>query len=702
MNQDDQSSNTFVKSVDGRIRGVLGTPGLAVALLVASCITVELGILAATQQYEAATAPSGTTIILGMSSAGMVVFLAELLKLPVAWVSGVVVGRNRIIFNAVTAGLCLLTAITIKDLTTREWNLALEPARELHRKSDEKFAEIASLEKKKADLTQDTNNANAYWREQIEQTNAELDSLQKRKASEQSAHTERLRALIVQADPGSEERIRSLEQIRDKEIAAIDNDIADLQRQLDAERSASRNSSDSDANTFEKTVARAQEERKAIEARNLRAEQAAAANYESDVRRYNTESASYEIVRKEYEAARSEIIKKRDSDLKELESKDKAFYGIEARREAVNKEAAKEISRLEAEFKSRPAPVAPVRAQPRTEPLPSIPTKETAATTATDSPRMIEIRKSIVALQQSRTKSLAESAGKITAIVDRVAVNAAADTAASAEQRKLLEDNFNKLVRGFDAQIAALMERRTKEEGERSSVARSPVEIQRESDTITAKLPELRRDAEALKNRAEKEAIDTNPVRSASGVIRWMMPNSTAQEQEAAAFGIFPPMIGLLVASLPALLLELGVHSLKPNEPKARRGFLKSLMAPRRHLKAVALHKARMEQDRCRCKEQEARIAFKLATLEERASRQHAEIEQKAADEVARRVVVFEQERTVLQESILKITHEHAELSSKIVSIMKVAKAHADDNKTLLYHIHYLDARSTPPSSPPR
>ena len=702
MNQEDQVSNAFVKSVDGRIRGVLSTPGLAVAMLVVCCITVEMGILAATQQYEAATAPPGTTILFGMSSAGMVVFLAELLKLPVAWVSGVVIGRNRIIFNVVTAGLCLLTAITIKDLTTREWNLALEPARALHRKSDEKFAEIASLEKKKADLAQDTNNANAYWREQIEQTNAQLDSLQKRKALEQAAHTERLRALIVQADPGSEERIRSLEQIRDKEIAAIDNDIADLQRQLEVERSAARTSSDSDATAFEKIVLRVQEERKAVEARNLRAEQAAAANYESDVRRYNTETVAYESARKEYEAARSEIIKKRDQRLKDLEGQDKAFFDITAKKAEVTKEVAKEIARLEADFKARPAPVAPVRAPAIVESLPPIPTKESAAKMASDSPRMVEIRKSITALQQNRTKALAESAGKITAIVDRVAVNAATETAASAEQRKLLEDNFNKLVRGFDAQIAALMERRTKEEGERSSVARSPVEIQRESDTITAKLPELRTEAEALKSQAEQAAIDTNPVRTASGVIRWLMPNSTPQEQEAAAFGTFPPLIGLLVASLPALLLELGVHSLKPHDRKSRRGMLKSLMAPRRHRKALEIHWARAEQDRLRRKEQEDRVALDRATLEERALRQRVEIDQKAADEVARRVVVFEQERTTLMESVNKVTQEHVELSAKYVTAMKEVNARADDIARLMKHIHYLDARTTPPSSPSR
>jgi hypothetical protein len=78
------------------------------------------------------------------------------------------------------------------------------------------------------------------------------------------------------------------------------------------------------------------------------------------------------------------------------------------------------------------------------------------------------------------------------------------------------------------------------------------------------------------------------------------------------------------------------------------------------------------------------------------------EIDQKAADEVARRVVVFEQERTTLMESVNKVTQEHVELSAKYVTAMKEVNARADDIARLMKHIHYLDARTTPPSSPSR
>jgi hypothetical protein len=702
MTQQDQHDRAFVKSIDSSIRGVLGTPGLAVALLVAACIAVEVGILIATQQYEAATAPKGVTLIFGMSSAGMVVFLAEMLKLPIAWVSGVVTGYNRLIFNLITVGLCLLTAYTIKDLTTREWNMALEPARELQRSADEKLSEIAGLEKKKADLAQDTNNASAYWREQIAQTNSELEAIQSRKVVEQREHTERLRALVVQADPGGAERIRSAEQIRETKVAAIDKDVEALERQLTEERTAARSSSESDSSDFDKAVARAIEERKAVEARNIRAEQAAATNYESDIRRYNSELATYEVSRKEYEAARAAVIKTRDQRIKDLEKQDAAFFNLSAKKAEVSTEASKELARIEADFKARPAPAQPERRQARLEPLPEVPTRDGKSNSTADSPRIAEIRRSIVALQQERSKVLAESAGEITAIVDRIAANAAVATAATAEQRKLLEDNFNNLVRGFDAQISALVERRTKEEGERARIARSPAEIQRESDEITAELPKLRKEAERLRNLAEKERIDTNPVRSASGVIRWLMPNASPEEHEAAAFGIFPLLIGILVATLPAFLLELGVHALRPNSERTPRGFIKMLLSPKRHREALRLHQSRVSAQEARCADLLQRLELDRAALEEMAlqrkseherlvTEQRSKYDQLVLAEVEKRIAVFDQERSVMAASIASVTQEHSHISEQLRGMISELNKHREDNVRLMNHVHVLD-----------
>jgi len=671
MSQQERSPRAFVKTADERIRGVLGTSGLAVAVLVCVCIAVEVGILFATQQYEAATAPKGTAMVLGMSAAGMVVFLAELLKLPVAWVSGVVSGRNRLLFNIVTVFLCILTAYTIKDLTTREWNLALEPSRALRREADEKLAEIASLEKKKADLAQDTSANAAYWREQIALTNAELESIQQRKVTEQKAYTERLRALVTEQDPGSAERIRSIEQSRDKAVEAIDADIATLLQQRQAELAVANDAAGTRGKQFDDEVARVERLREEVKRRNREAEQSAEAKYQSDRRSHEEQLTRYEAARDKYESDRAAVITKRDQELKDLEARDEPFFDLAARQKAVREAADKEIARLEGDFKQRPLPVSPTRSKVDLEPLPPLPTRDRTSGSEGAAADPITASKQIAELRDQRMKQIAVAAAEIKAIAERISANSAAANAASAEQRRMLEESFNALVRGFDSQISALIERRTKEERERASFSRSPAEIQRESDEITSRLPELRKDAERLRSQAEKEAIDTNPIRSASGVIRWLMPGSSASEQESAAFGIFPLLIGILVATLPALLLEVGVHSLKPERARARWSLLKTLMGSSRHRKALELLNRRAAGREQRCSEREKKIVDDERSYVERRAQREAELHEQLQGEISQFLEPFKAHHTKLTERI----HGHLKESDGLHAELQASKA---------------------------
>lgn len=306
-------------------------------------------------------------------------------------------------------------------------------------------------------------------------------------------------------------------------------------------------------------------------------------------------------------------------------------------------------------------------------------------------------------------KQLAEAAGEIKAAVERISASSAAANAASAEQRRMLEESFNALVRGFDSQISALIERRTKEERERASFSRSPAEIQRESDEITSRLPELRKDAERLRNQADKEAIDTNPIRSASGVIRWLMPKASAAEQEAAAFGIFPLLIGILVATLPALLLEVGVHSLKPERARTRWSLTKMLMGSSRHRKALELLNRRAAGREQRCSEREKKIVDDERSFLERQAQREAELHARLHGEVGQFLEPFKAHHAKLTDRVRALVKEserlHAELEAgnaelaarngELSAQMKTIVELRLDIEKLVKQVAHLDARKS-------
>jgi len=319
MSQSMNSSSRF-NWMQRTIQAVFGTREFAVVSLVLFCVIVESCILIATQRYESLTAPTGTVLFWGMSAAGMVIFFAELLKLPVAWISGVVSGKRMIVLNIVTAGLCLLTAMTIKDLVIWEWDAALKPAREFRDKANAIDSEIDALERSSTKLTQNSKEANALRQTKIDGLKILLDDQVRRRNEDQATFNDRLKSLNSDVlDPATRNQIAGLQKTRDSSAATFNTDLERLQTQL-REREGKREA--------EIAVATAGE------------------------RETSTKTAEQrENLRKDYEAARQRVESKRDAAIKEL-GKDGPFTGVGPERIRIRDDADKELKRLESEYRS--------------------------------------------------------------------------------------------------------------------------------------------------------------------------------------------------------------------------------------------------------------------------------------------------------------------------------------------------------------
>ncbi len=628
------------------IRALFATREFAVLGLVTFCIVVEIAILFATQRYEAQTAPAGTVLFLGMSAGGLVVFFAEVLKLPIAWVSGVVTGWTRLFLNLFAAGLCLLTAMTIKDLITREWDMALAPARAASARAREIAIEIETLEQKKTLLAQDSKESDARWAARIADTNSQIDAVQSRKADQQSRFIEQLKAITEDSmDAAAREQVKALEAARDRERETFDTDINALRTrlsQIEANGEAAKAAADG---AFAQQFALIQQERKSIAEQNAGAEARAQQQFEAEQGQYTQDLAAYDSARKEYETNRQSVQLSRDQDLAELEKQDRAFFNIEKRKAEIRDAAEAELKRLEADFKARPLPQAPKRITPKLIPLPELPIRPSAAQDSASNPEASAIRAQIDEKMRDRNAAQAARTEEISAVLKRSEAGVRSVEDKNQSRREELQQSHDQLVAKLNKQYADLIDIKSSLEAQRAQTSRSPDEIESERRGIQSNIADLKREAEQKTNEAKRLSTDTNATRSASGIVRWFLPGASEEELQITAYGIYPVVFGTLVAFLPALLLELGVHSLV-TPPNARMRSEWNLWHRfNRGRRALMIERGRAASAQSRAEEARRSWEASLEADRAEAEKRAVEFEQLTKD----RELAFEQRRLAFE-----------------------------------------------------
>jgi hypothetical protein len=649
------------------IHGVFGTREFAVVLLIVFCFAVEVGILAATQRYESVTKPIGTELFWGMSAAGMVVFFAEALKLPVAWVSGVVHGRRRWTLNIITFGLCLLTAITIKDLTVYEWDLALAPSRKELDKAAQLKSTIELREQQIADLTTNAGIRLAFLKKELADNNTQRDALQLDRDRVMSEFNESKRALDDSlVDPSAKLRIEALE-------AQLQQDATEFDRQL-RELEASGDTADKDAYAVWSA------EVQAVTDRNKTEVEKADQEFADAERDYDLRYQDWEKRVSAYRAECAAIDAKLEEDLKKLDTK---FDFLDIQRDKLNKEAEdRKRSLLKDKYGELKEPERPKKRVPNLE---QVPVRPPATQTPVVRAKIDELKQ---AYETTRAGLLAQCDS----------IRRGASRPPDAEYTKKLKDLEvirDERMTSLNAQVASLL-------GAQANLQRQidimvdQTKIQAEIEKLEDGLPEMRDQRAASALLSQQLAADTNPVRFSRGILRWLMPNSPPERQLEAAYALFPPLIAILVATLPALLLELGVSSLRPDvvAAEARRPPLLHRLSRRRRALLLLQHRAAMASQRAQStlEQLELRRTALLAEFEKRQSALSDEVE----EAVTARLKTVKVDMEAMQAQVIDAQKREAALATQLAETTTQLRKLSEDNAALAAHVVHLDARRPP------
>ncbi len=703
------NQNTTVSTPARLIRACVSTLEYPILGLIASCVVVECVILLATQQYEAATAPIGSVLVLGMSAGGMVVFFAELLKLPVAWASGALTGWTRLIFNIVAAGLCLLTATTVKDIVTREWDMALAPSRVTAGAAREARAEIAALQQAHAETVTSTDAANQLWTAKIEATNAELVSLEENKTAEQARYIERLNALkLGSIDPLIQVQIEALEKIQREEAAAVAGGITELNDQLVALRLSIIQEGAGRSEDFAKLVAATKEERRRVQEQNDADAKRADEALDADTKQFNTAFEAYRRIKAEHADAHARVDAALAVELNELRKNDGVLFGLEGKEKAARARADVEKKRLDDLFKKVTEPKPPTRRVPSPLPLPVLPSPPATAGEAGVDVRITALEARIDSASKDRDRVGRDRAVEIKTLLTEAKKNSVVNTTDSATRRNALDTEFSARDKQLDEHMSTLLTQR-KEQEDQLTDALNPAEATRKRQEIPAQIKRLKGEAEKAETEAKRLRTDTNAIRAASGMVRWFMPDASEDRLEEIAYGVYPVGIAILVSFLPALLLELGVHSLIAPPATRERSQWNLIHRFSRHRRALIrergiaaakLRRAEHEQatyENARAQCERDAEALKTKTEEDSTARIDLQAQQRIAfetevrlrtealdQEIEARATALHQELVAARDQAILDRDEARNASNAQVAELLTQKAQAVDRVTTL------------------
>ena len=676
------------------IRSYLSTREYAVLTLILFCIVVEFAILVVTQQYEANTAPAGTVLLLGMSAAGLVVFFAEVLKLPVAWASGVFTGWTRFISVVIACGLCVLTATTVKDIITREWDMSLKPARDQEEKAHAFGVEIEALEQKRVELATNSKDTASAWTLKLAETAKEISALQARKDAAQNAH--RLSIQTVKTDslsPTTKTQVDELKSTLATQTSAATGDIDSLRTELKEEKEAERTRRANDNTARESARVQERNDRRlrneSIKSGNSTAED----QYVEELKGFELAQKNYSGKLVEYKRQRDEINQKLEAEKERLHSLNRPFFDVEAQIKVATAHADGELAELKVTFeRSTPVPASPIRPAPMPIELePSSPNGELPDSSVANTV-IAELQDRIQKKEDARNKISTDISDQITVLLAS-AQSTEPQTPAQKLRLQTLATELDALTKSLDAEMNSLLDRRNQEEIRRGETMRSPEAIEAELQAIPEQLRELKSKKVSAENESARLRTDTNAIRSASGVIRWFMPDTDPAKLEATAYGIYPVGIGLLIAFLPAVLLEIGVHSLMV-PPAARRRSQWNLVhyfsRGRRALKlergraAAFSHRAQATQKEFEERRMllEQTQAERTALLEKQRNAFNAEVETRLGaleQEVQTRAEALQSELVASRDIAIAAREEALKLSAENAAMASTAAQHTLD-----------------------
>ncbi len=653
------------------IQGAFGTREFAILALIACCVLVEVGVLAVTQQYEAAVVtanqqaleqqavamtpssgapPSIPALFWGMSAGGMVVFFAELLKLPTAWAGGVVSGRKRLVLNAVTAGLCVLTAVTIKDLTVREWRLSLEPSNQLRDLADKDLAACAALQAKCEELRSGSDKIRKGAIERKQSLDSQRTALLEQRAAEAERRDDDLRTIAISLqDPQSRAKLEAIERRRSEAKSRRDRSLAELDEQ--------------------NRVIREQ-----IATESAR-EDASNKQWIND----------WLKERDTYNKRRREVQQEAEQRVAAL-GPDGLFKGHPEKIRKINEWRDGELSRLDDQFRSLPTP------QGKADALEVLKSQLDAIT---------KRRHEAETLCQAEIKTVVEEETEI--------LSSSILSASYQDRVSEVQARYETSVKKLQEQISAVEESMRSEDTRIERLSGSEEQNQALIQAATDELTVLREREKSRRIDADRLARDTSPMRAVDGVVRFLMPSASEAEQLTAALAIFPVIIAVLVATLPALLLEISAYSLRPevvSQERNSKGLLSGLSRARNYRLAF---RARMDRDREVLEHQRKELALMREIQERELASQRENFQQVVETSVSQRTAELQRDREAAREALSKASASqialqdqitaHAlriqELSDECLRQSEVSKKLAEDNRQLASAVVELDARAS-------
>jgi len=610
------------------IQGFFGTREFGVLVLILVCILAEAGVLAATRRFGVITATPETAFLWGMSAISLIIFCVELLKLPVAWVSGLVAGRRMIVLNAVTFLLCCLTAMTIKDLTIWEWNKTLAPARQVYYQADVPQGRYEALERQLNDLAGSIKQGREAHMARLNQLKGLRDAQQASLTDLTKRYTDDLNGLDRELiDPRIRSEIDSKTKEREQSLVTIEADIAALNKQLESQRGPQ--------------GPLPPEVRDEIAARQ-----------------------------QAYEDARKRVQDELATQLATL-GPEPAFDWGSKHQKAV--EDAQQSAKLELErlFNEKESQIARITGGSSSGSIQKALVDQIAAKQQERETRRAQYERDLEALRQKGMR------GGVPAVERR---------------RRQIEDDFKTKSAMVYAEIEAY-DRAIREETERGkALSLSPDEIERRRQEISTELPALKAQADSLIAQAEELAQNTAAGRTASGLIRWFMPAASFRKQVEAAYAIFPLLFGVLVAFLPAVLLELAVFNVRPEVRRAeseRQSWFTRLSRGRKALQAL--------RGRARRAAENAEASLRqLALQQEKVSLEHAlrnsNFDREIEDRLATSLQELRAAKDQLETDLAGARDREASLGKQLADLSQQLSKMAADNRLLAIQVVHLDA----------
>ena len=696
------------------IRGFFATREYGILFLILVCITVEFGVLFVTQQYESMLATQQIAqleqanqqiaavsdevgfsvpapmpfLVFGMTMGGLAFFLVEMMKLPLAWAAGTQTGYLRIVFNAFVIIVCAISVVTLKDMVTADWQLALRgPDEVLEKIVPSRDLRITNLNEDLRRLETSGPDTEQRYLGFIEKVNAEIKISQAERAAEDGRLEDQLAQVRTSGlDEPTRQQIESARQSANSSKSSLDEEIGSLELQIEAARAEVAKGDSEEMANYRAQREVIQTEREKRSAEHERMLQRNREEFEARMALYREELARYDEVAQEKESKVESARRTRDEKIKAAEESDSLFNQKGPKIRMAQEEFNAEVERLEAAFGSRPRPVQPTRAADPILDLPPFPDPPVASEGGESSPQISSIRDQVTALRAEKAKIDADLAQRIDLLL-RGAQESPSERNDRLEREQASKQAHQENVRRIEERIQELVEQKRGLEGELASVRGNPKDIAERATEIRREIERETQDRDRLRAEAIQARANTSPL-YASLAVGWFMPTASDDERLRATFALVPLGLGLLAGLVPALALEFGTSSLRtPPKERSRWEVLRRLGRGSRALKAArALTRAAEGQMAAAvtfARDQGERIQSVERLLQQRRDAFEAEVVSRRSAIEAEIAEKSNELQAELMSKLRDAESREASLGDRIVHLNDICLKQWDDIRTL-------------------